>query len=86
MEYFNKYLLVLNEIIYEYQMEKLAEDPKVINQAYQMLLKFGALSESGLMRKFKLSSNCATKLLQYFKNQELIDKYGRFIEQRVDAT
>lgn len=81
-----KYLLILKELIHEYQMEKLAEDPKVINQAYQMLLKHGALSEIALIRKFKVSSACAGKLMQYFKDQELIDKFGRMIDQVSNAT
>jgi hypothetical protein len=81
-----KYLQILKELIYEYQMEKLADDPKVINQAYQMLLKHGALSETALIRKFKITSVCASKLMQRFKDQELIDKFGRMIDQVSNAT
>lgn len=81
-----KYLLILKELIYEYQMEKLADDPKVINQAYQLLLKHRALSETALIRKFKVSSVCAAKLMQRFRNEHLIDKFGRLVEHVVEAT
>ena len=86
VEDFNKYLILLKEIIYEYQMEKLAEDPKLINRAYQMLIKTGSISESSLMRKFKISSTCARKLIQGFKDKEFIDRFGRMIEHVVEAT
>lgn len=86
VERFNKYLILLKEIIYEYQMEKLAEDPRLINQAYQMLIKMGSLSESSLIRKFKISSPCASKLIQHFKDKELIDKFGRAVEHVAEAT
>jgi hypothetical protein len=81
-----KYLQLLKELIYEHQMEKLADDPKVINQAYQMLLKHRALSEIALVRKFKITSVCASKLIQHFKDQELIDKFGRIIDQVSNVT
>jgi hypothetical protein len=81
-----KYLQILKEIIYEFHMEKLAEDPILINKAHQLLLKFGAISEMAIMRKFRVSSVCASKLMQYFKDKQLVDKFGRRIDQVVDAT
>jgi hypothetical protein len=44
------------------------------------------LSETALIRKFKITSVCASKLMQRFKDQELIDKFGRMIDQVSNAT
>jgi hypothetical protein len=81
-----KYLLVLKELLYETSMDQLANDPKLINQAYQMLLKFGALSEVAIIRKFKVSNECASKIMQGFRDEQLMDKFGRLIDQRVSTT